>query len=177
MPIEYKWLNFLGYRKYRVGSDGSVWSYRRRKFIRGIGRIWKWKRLKRGYGGSKNYPTVRLYKNGIGKVFLVHRLVLLAYRGKCPKGKEGRHYPDPSPDNCNLENLHWASKSRNQRDRIIHGTHNQGFKHGKSVLCPAALRYILRNKNKYTCRHMSRVLGVSKNTVNRAANHITYRYR
>ena len=55
----------------------------------------------------------------------VHRLVLEAYRGKCPKGCETRHL-DGNPQNNNIWNLQWGTPSENSQDTIRHENHAGG---------------------------------------------------
>lgn len=57
------------------------------------------------------------------RMFGVHNLVLMAFRGPCPEGMEGCHSPDPDPANCRLENLRWDTRSENMRDVVRHGKH------------------------------------------------------
>lgn len=75
---------------------------------------------------SKGYYLLSLYKNGRGKRFFVHQLVLMAFVGPCPEGMECRHL-NGSPGDNRLENLAWGTPKENGGDRIRHGTSkNQG---------------------------------------------------
>lgn len=51
---------------------------------------------------------------------MVHRLVLLAFRGEPKKGEEARHLNDQRED-ARLENLEWGSRSENLYDRGRNG--------------------------------------------------------
>ncbi len=53
---------------------------------------------------------------------LVHRLILEAFVGPCPRGKESCHFPDRNPTNNRLENLRWDTHAANGRDMALHGT-------------------------------------------------------
>jgi len=83
----------------KVRTDGTVWTCR----IRGGNqrkKCKKWRRL--NPSSDKNgYQIITLYINGKRKDVKVHTLVLTAFRGPKPKGKEGRHYPDRNPANEN----------------------------------------------------------------------------
>lgn len=68
------------------------------------------------------------------KRFFVHEAVLLAFVGPRPKGLICRHFPDPNPQNNNLNNLQWATPKVNQNDRFIHGTHLRGEKNPATKL-------------------------------------------
>ena len=129
MNVRYKAI--AGFRGYRVGSDGSVWT----KWIHGErskttgmvtpGRIGKaWKRM----STKGSYPQVTLIGNdGSRKQMRVHVLVLEAFVGPRPHGMECCHFPDRNPANCSLNNLRWDTRSANRRDAMIHGT----FVHGE----------------------------------------------
>jgi len=123
MPT-YKSLEFLGYPKYRVGDDGSVWSYRSMD-VKGQGRIWRWRPIK-ATPGTWGHLIVSLCRDGKVTNYFIHRLVLLAFVGPCPPGMMARHFPDRDPTNNSLGNLSWATALVNQRDRDIHDTHNRG---------------------------------------------------
>lgn len=122
-PIE----DFPGYR---VGSDGTVWtSWRRgnRPIITDV-----WRRLKPW--NVNGYLMVSLRAGKEVKRDLVHRLVLIAFVGECPKGKEACHDPDPDRSNCRLSNLRWDTRKANHADKIKHGTAQRGENHFRSRL-------------------------------------------
>ena len=81
----------------------------------------------KGWINNCGYPCVKLRRNKIRKSYLVHRLVLLTFRGPCPDGMEGRHL-DGDPKNCHLSNLKWDTPKENAADKIQHGTHLHGSK-------------------------------------------------
>lgn len=104
--------------------------------IRGIDRIaggqngkrkWPGKILKQKRNGQEHLQ-VRLSKDGFAKMHYVHRLVLSAFIGPCPKGMEACHYPDVSPANNALDNLRWDTHKGNCADTEIHGTRMKGEK-------------------------------------------------
>lgn len=117
--VEYR--TVVGFSRYRVGDDGSVWS-KRRKAPGG------WKKLKlRNH--SAGYRAVMLCKGGGVYQFLVHILVLTAFVGPCPDGMESCHFPNRDRSDNRLCNLRWDTLSNNQRDRNLHGTDHRGEKH------------------------------------------------
>jgi plasmid maintenance system antidote protein VapI len=129
----------MNYPKYRVGNDGFVW-----KFAKSFAR---WRKLK-PLLHRDGYHRVVLYKNGKRKWFQMHRLVLLAFVGPCPKGWESRHFPDADKSNNQLSNLCWGTKSQNCQDKVIQGTsnrgkhYNQGEKSGKAKLTESQVLFI-----------------------------------
>lgn len=69
----------------------------------------------------KGYRIVQLFKNGKGRFFGVHQLVLLAFVGECPIGMEIRHL-NSNPSDNRLENLAYGTKSENMQDAVKIGT-------------------------------------------------------
>lgn len=107
---------------YFAGSDGTIWSCRKA----GICRLLKPQLTNKGYYCvSVGWPR---------KLRYVHRLVLEAFIGPCPKNTECRHFPDQSRTNNFLDNLSWCTFAQNQADRKSHGTDNRGSKHGYAKL-------------------------------------------
>lgn len=78
--------------------------------------------LKQRLHSTRGYPVVELCKEGVSRETLVHRLVLLAFRGLPAQGYEGCHNNGIRTDN-RLDNLRWDSHSGNSVDQVRHGTH------------------------------------------------------
>jgi hypothetical protein len=114
-----------GFPGYYVASNGSIWS--------------KWKTRGNPYGGrgvvsyisdkirklkpkvdSKGYCRITLQKDGKPHDFLIHRLILMAFRGPPPEGTEGCH-KDGSKSNNSFHNLYWGTRQQNTQDSIRHG--------------------------------------------------------
>jgi len=62
---------------------------------------------------------VSLSSHGVRVTAKVHRLVLTAFVGAAPANTEARHL-DGDPTNNQLNNIVWASRSENMRDRKDH---------------------------------------------------------
>lgn len=77
-------------------------------------------RVLRQYSHPDGHQFVCPYIGGRRTNRYVHRLVLLAFVGKRPVGKESRHI-DGDPRNNALTNLVYGNHSENMRDRIRHG--------------------------------------------------------
>jgi hypothetical protein len=114
------WKDIPGYEgQYQVSDLGYVKSLSRRVKCRGGTRSvqeYILKIIQRPDG----YCVVGVKK---GMVRL-HRLVLLAFVGPCPEGKECRHL-DGNRQNNRLTNLCWGTRSENAQDRVRHGWRNQ----------------------------------------------------
>lgn len=127
------------------------------------------------YGSPMNrgYLLVRLYRDGIGRSFRVHRLVLEAFVGACPSGQEARHLNGTKSDN-RLVNLQWGTAKQNSADRRAHGTYRGSFV-GKSyqdnpqgklslgdVICLEGLSLAFKQSD------LATIWGVSQSTVSKA---------
>jgi hypothetical protein len=96
---------------------------------------------------NHGYRAVGLCRDGKTFVYLVHRLVLLAFRGQPQRGQEAAHNNGARLNN-KLTNLRWASRAENMQDQLQHGTFSSnGAKKltRKNVL--AIRRLLLQNKN------------------------------
>lgn len=78
-------------------------------------------------------------KNGKVKQLKVHRAVMMAFVGECPKGMEVAHL-DGNQSNNTLDNLIYATPKENSSHKLLHGTQPMGEKiwmsrlQGKDVL-------------------------------------------
>jgi hypothetical protein len=110
------WRNVLGYEgRYKVSDDGQVKSL---VGVHGIRRE-KLRALTTDKGG---YKRVTLKKDGVRRNHLVHHLVLIAFVGPKPEGRECRHLNGDPGDN-RLMNLVWGTSSENTDDTVRHGHH------------------------------------------------------
>lgn len=125
------WRPVDGFPDYNVSNMGRVVSFKR-----------KGKRtfLKMS-NGSELYLKVALCRNRKRTTFRVHRLVLIAFKGKPPKGCEASHLNGDSLD-CKLSNLQWESRLTNCRRKQDHGTQTNGQDVYGSKLLPHQVRRI-----------------------------------
>lgn len=72
---------------------------------------------------GKGHLTIRLRRNGEGKPFFVHRLVMAAFVGPCPDGMVVCHNNGNGLDN-RLDNLRYDTQSENMNDTKRHGTNH-----------------------------------------------------
>lgn len=103
------WLPIPGYPGYEVSDMGQVRSYK------GLGRP---RRLK-GSPGNGGHLYISLVNNGVRLSTSIHQLVLLAFVGPCPKGREVCHL-DSNPANNHLSNLKYDTHQENMKDAAIH---------------------------------------------------------
>jgi hypothetical protein len=62
------------------------------------------------------YHYIGLSENGKHKTYLVHRLVLILFKGDCPNGYECDHI-DRNPLNNHIDNLRWVTPYENCMNR------------------------------------------------------------
>ena len=119
--MELQWKQIEGYVGYYVVSNtGLVKSVprsvrdRNRRSVRFAGGFRKLQTTHQGY------KQVSLDKNGVGKKFLVHRLVAMAFIPN-PGGKANVNHIDGIKDNNNVENLGWVTSSENRKHAYATG--------------------------------------------------------
>jgi len=97
--------------RYEASDTGLIRSMRTRSgSLRKPPKILRPSRNKGGY----------LIVNLLGRVKLVHTLVLEAFVGPRPPGQETRHLDGVSYRN-RIENLRWGTKGENTKDMVLHG--------------------------------------------------------
>ena len=103
---------------YSIGSDGSVWSEKRKS-----------KKQLRAWV-HKGYEWVSLD----GSHYPVHRLVLEVFVGPRPLGLECLHINGVKTCNA-LANLRWGTHAENFADQVVHGTNklNRGGRHSAGI--------------------------------------------
>ena len=165
-----KWKDVLGYEGYyRVSDAGHVRSLSRKSSGGRAGiRLYKGRMLKIVLNhGSHGYPVVSLSKKGKVSTRGVHTLVLEAFLGPCPKGKEACHFPDRDVTNNNLSNLRWDTPKANASDRNFHGMTSRGWKVSASKTA-TEIRWAIVDLYKtcgYTVKQLSRIFGKKRSTV------------
>jgi hypothetical protein len=136
--VEYRVVE--GFPGYRVGDDGSVWSrWKRTQKAWIVGDEWRRMKPSPKQGG---YLRVSLRGDGKRASGLVHVLVLTAFVGPCPDGKQARH-DDGDPTNNRLDNLFWGTPKQNCDDRVRHGTAVRGVRAGCAKLSDSAVSAII----------------------------------
>jgi HNH endonuclease len=139
-----------GFPRYRVGSDGTLWS----QWNQGARRIdGKWRLLKPFTNHHGRYYAY-LCNGEKPKRFSINRLILTAFAGPCPDGMECCHN-DGNPANNAVSNLRWDTRESNMADKVLHGTHNRGERHPLSKL---TVDKVISIRNRYAaggCTHRS----------------------
>jgi hypothetical protein len=115
-----------GYEGYRVGSDGTVWRFRKGVWIE-----CKLTLVVGKYGYRR--LQVGLVAPGMPVIAAVHALVLTAFVGPRPPGLECLHRDGNSLNN-RATNLRWGTHQENMDDRDRHGTTPRGETNGRAKL-------------------------------------------
>lgn len=166
---------------YEASSLGSI---RRSGKPLPSGRTHKLRVLKPGYD-TAGYRNVVLSINRLVRTVKIARLVCEAFHGPAPLGMVVAHGNGSRSDD-RAENLRWATRQENEEDKRRHGTVSTGMRngaytkperrprgaaHGGSVvsvpLVPAVRRLCATGMRKV---HVARLLGVSRDTVERITN-------
>lgn len=178
--VEYR--DVPGFPGYRVGDDGSVWSCWRHHPVPGVrgGSVVRpdgdWRRMAPGRS-HRGHLRVVLHRNGKSYNRSVHRLVLEAFVGPCPRGMQCRHFPDRNPENNALANLRWGTHMENTLDRSVHGTTPRGGAHWNAKLSDEQVAEILRLRRGGEARAVvARRFGVCTDTVGYIDRGLTWRH-
>jgi hypothetical protein len=146
------WKPIPGYEgKYSASNMGCVRSHTHKARI-----------LKPFPNGKTHHLAVALMHNGKKQTRFVHCLVLLVFRGPCPPGLECRHLD--GTHNNSLCNLQYGTKQENYKDRIKHGTGNEGEKSPNAKLTWQLVR-LIRSSRK-SRRGLAKQFGVSHTVIN-----------
>ena len=142
-PTAERWLPVPGYEGlYEVSDWAHVKSLPRNTTRGGI--------MKQSTG-QHGVQVVNLTRNGKQRVRLVHHLVLEAFVGPCPEGRECCH-GDGNPANNRLGNLRWDTHEANMQDAARHGT----ISTANVTHCPSGHEYNDENTYLYDGRRFCR---------------------
>lgn len=152
-----------GFLGYAVNRSGRVLSCRRRGAGLHIESSW---RVLHVLENSNGYATVHIRKSArtARRKWLVHRLMLLTFRGPCPRGMEACHWNGVRSDN-RLRNLRWDTQGANYTDRCRHGRGIRGEAAGNAKLTERQVRAIILSKGRGCPAVLAARYGVSVKTI------------
>jgi hypothetical protein len=167
----YAWHSIKGFDDYEISEKGEVRTWKNGKH----GRL-KEPRLRKIHQYKNGYQYVGLTRNNWTRNFKIHRLVLEAFRGPCPKGMEACHR-DGDPSNNNLSNLRWDTHINNMMDAISSGRMICGERHHSSKLTEYQVRLIRKFKNNSKNRRfLSNMYGVSERSIGNVMGRRTWKH-
>lgn len=113
------WKRIPGYEAYEVSNLGNIRSY---VVLGKYGYVSDTPQRTLRPGKSRRYLTVALTdtETGVRRSLSVHKLVMLAFVGRCPSGME-IHHKDRNPENNILSNLCYTTHAENMRQAIRSG--------------------------------------------------------
>lgn len=120
------WKDIPGHLGYEASIHGEIRSW----WVRGRSHYAARPRLLKLTPNTKSgYLYAMLVTEHGRKNVPVHLLVLNTFKGPCPPGHEGRHFPYNDKANNKLSNLSWSTHQENMIDREWHGTVPRGETH------------------------------------------------
>ena len=161
-----KFNKIKGYENYSVSNQGRVYNYKKRIFLK-------------PQKNTHRYLHVGLWKNGIGKMHTIHRLVALAF---IPNvfGKRTINHIDGCKANNHVSNLEWNTHSENVKHAFDNGLKNptKGSKNGKSKLTENQVLEIRRlySTGEYTQRALGKIFGVTPQLIELIINRKIWRH-
>jgi len=168
MSEKERWLPVVGYEGwYSVSNHGHL---RRERAGQGAVAGKLLKPLKNSYG----YPQASLWKEGISRKCFFHRLVMAAFVGPCPDGKEVNH-KDGIKSNCRVENLEYVTRSENNLHAHRTGLVScRGSNNGRSKLTEKDVHIIRSLLGHETRAAIAELFGVHRITINGIARGTTW---
>jgi len=155
MPDE-NWRPIRGYSQYFVSDHGRVLTTKYNKI-----------KLVKVHNCGGGYKRVNLCSNNKRSLHRVHRLVLFAFKGECPKGCEGSHL-DGDRWNSHINNLIWETPVENTHRKQDHGTQQRGEQMGTAKLTAEDVETIKRlSSNGVTCTKIALSFPVDRRHIGR----------
>ena len=181
--MEMTWAAVPGYEGiYEVSTSGCVRSLDRTQSYSRIdrysGRLISVTRRHSGKILSQGRTTGGYFSVCLGRenTFHVHVLVLLAFVGPRPAGKESLH-GDGNPENNTLENLRWGTRSENLFDAVKHGSKPVGEKHRCAKLKASDVISIRSTPYRYGLfRRLARKYNINESSVRGVWNRKTWKH-
>ena len=113
-----EWRSIADYPNYEISSFGNVRNVE-------TGRILKPEKV-------NGYYRIQLHKNGVPRVFRIHRLVATAFIPN-PENKPFIDHKDHNRTNNMVENLRWATGHENNGNRLGVGVHKRSNKYCAAI--------------------------------------------
>jgi len=161
---------------YAITDKGEVWAYPKTSYYN-FGR-WKDGRFLKSWLIGNGYKMVILYKEGIRKNFLVHRLVAMSFVPN-PNGFNEVNHIDGDRLNNNFSNLEWVDSKSNKKHAWEKGLYNhKGSNHYLSRFTDKDIRKIrnIFNAGKMSQRSIARQYGVHQMTISHIVRYKTWKH-
>lgn len=133
--------------------------------------FYKGRMLKPCKSDKYGHMVIHIGYDGKKENVFVHKMVLLAFVGDCPKGMECCHNNGEASDN-RLENLRWDTHLSNNQDRKKHGTYSYGENHPMAKLTQNQVDKI-RSSDK-SIKEISEEFGIGKSQAHRIKKNVCW---
>ena len=157
------WRPIEGYGAYHVSNFGRV------KSLKGNVKI-----LKPQFN-TNNYLYVNLCKDGKRNLFLIHRLVALAFIPN-PNNKPEVNHQNGHPMNNYVGNLEWVTSSENKQHAFNTGLQKSGAEHHFAKLTNEQVVYIRENPDGLNQYELAEKFGVQQSTISEIQRGKKYRH-
>ena len=127
---------------YLINKEGEIYSIKSKKILKP--KI-----------NTHNYYTIKLCKNGIKKIYKLHRLLAIQYIPN-PEGKPVIDHIDRNRENNSLDNLRWATHSENAINKTLKGCIQEETRTNKNGDYISYRVEITKNRVKYRKRFRTR---------------------
>lgn len=116
---------------------------------------------------DKGYGQIRL-----DKTTYVHRYICMLAHGEPPTPEhEAAHSCGRGNEGCiSPHHIRWATDVENEADKLIHGTHNRGARHGHAKLTKTDVLEIISLKGKKSQYAIAASFGVSQQAISNIHN-------
>jgi len=123
---------------------------------------------------GKGYGTIGSRQN----TELVHRRVCEEVNGPPPsEDHEAAHSCGNGHLACvNKRHLSWKTRTENERDKLIHGTHNRGSRHGMSKIVESDVHKIRSMAKSMYHREIADIFGLSRRHVGDIINRVVWNH-
>lgn len=170
------WKSVPGFADYEVSNLGRLRSLKKTNRL-GLPQIVK-QFITAPRKNKPRYWVTRLWNDyGTRKHVRVHRLVLLAFEGPAPAGKnQGAHLDGNSLNNW-LANLKWSSQSENEKHKRLHGTVAECSRNGGAKLTDSQVQEIMDVKvwKLGMIAAFAKRFKVDRSTISRVKNGVSWR--
>lgn len=172
-----KWKDIVGYKGlYQISDMGRVKRIAGPKHVKG-------KILKSYLCIRGGYPQVKLCKNGQRKHKQIHHLILEAFCEQRPTPKHETRHLDGNPQNFQLSNLKWGTRSENVRDAVKHKTHfapgksGDGSKNSMAKLTEVNIPIIRDMKRRgLSSSEIAKIFKVHRGVIHRVIHNLTWKH-
>lgn len=150
--VNEQWSDIKGYEGYyRISNTGKIYSIKSNIMLKQS-------------NSNKGYHSVKLQRNGIKKMYRVHRLVAMTFIPN-PTGLLEVNHIDEDKSNNLVTNLEWMSHT----DNVNHGTRNKRASNSLKESNKRPILAIFKNgvtKEYSSANECARILGLSAGNIN-----------